>query len=326
MDNFSSDRTLSSAVDEAPLESVTFAGLSEGPNLLVLGAVHGNETCGPNAIRRAIEDCRSGALRILRGTVTFVPVANPKAYSRGTREGDRNLNRDLHDKPVPRDYEDRIGNRLCAMLRAHDALLDIHSFRGEGAPFVFFGPENNSGALEPFRFAATEGAFAASLGTSTVIYGWLKNYARLIAARARLGLPPQSPTEGHGTTEYMRFCGGYGATIECGAHDDPASAEVGYTAIRNALAEVGLTDAERPVPSARSVIHIVDVIICEQVGDHLEGNWKTGDAVSAGQVIARRADGETVTAPQDGFLIFPHANAVQGEGICYFGVSSDRRL
>jgi predicted deacylase len=310
--------------DDSPLESTTFAGLQPGPRLLVLGAVHGNETCGPNAIRRAIEDCRAGRLRIRRGSVTFVPVANPKAYRQRTREGDRNLNRDLHDKPVPRDHEDRIGNRLCALLRTHDVLLDIHSFSGEGEPFVFFGPENNSGPVEPFRSAAAEADFAARLGVSTIIYGWLENYAHLIAARDRLALPPLSAMEGYGTTEYMRFSGGYGATIECGSHDDPASAEIASRAIVNAFATLSLIDAERPHPQVKSVIHMNEVVICEAEGDRLEGDWKTGDAVAAGSPIARRANGEIVTARTSGFIIFPNRKAKAGEGICHFGVASDR--
>lgn len=309
---------------DAPLESTTFAGLQPGPRFLILGAVHGNETCGPNAIRRAIEDCRAGKLAIRRGSVTFVPVANPKAYRQHTREGDRNLNRDLHDKPVPRDHEDRVGNRLCALLRAHDVLLDIHSFSGEGEPFVFFGPEDNSGPLEPFRSAAAEADFAARLGVSTIIYGWLEDYAQLIAARDRLGLPPLSAMEGYGTTEYMRFSGGYGATIECGSHDDPQSAEVAYRAIANALATLSLIDAERSASPVKSVIHMNEVIICEAEGDKLEGDWKTGDAVAAGSAIARRANGEIVTAPTSGFIIFPSRKAKVGEGICHFGVASDR--
>ena len=65
-------------LDDGPLESVRFTGLKPGPKLIVLGAVHGNEPCGPLAIRRAIEECRAGRLKIRRGELTFVPVANPK--------------------------------------------------------------------------------------------------------------------------------------------------------------------------------------------------------------------------------------------------------
>ncbi|WP_210207940.1 succinylglutamate desuccinylase/aspartoacylase family protein [Bosea caraganae] len=311
--------------DEAPLESVRFHGLKSGPKLLVLGAVHGNETCGPNAIARIIEDCRAGRLLIRHGEVTFVPVANAKAYRQNTREGDRNLNRDMYERPQPVDNEDRIGRRLCALLREHDMLLDVHSFRGEGEPFVFFGPENNAGELEPFRHEAAELALAACLGVPVAIHGWLDNYMQIIAARKRLNLPPLAVTEGYGTTEYMRFAGGYAVTLECGQHDDPASVEVGYVAIRNTLALLGLIDAPPPPSALTTIIHMVEVVICEAEGDKVEGGWKTGDAVPAGAVMARRADGSAVTAPVDGFIIFPSATAKPGEPICHFGVASKRK-
>ncbi len=319
-------KTMSLTLDDGPLESVRFHGLTAGPRLIVLGAVHGNEVCGPKAIARAIADCREGRLTILRGEVTFVPVANPKAYRQKTREGDRNLNRDMREKPQPGDYEDRIGNRLCALLRSHDMLLDIHSFTREGPPFVFFGPEDNTGTLEPFRHARAETAFAACLGTGLLIHGWLDIYARLIAARQRLGLPPLSLTEGFGTTEYMRFAGGYGVTLECGRHDDPNSVEVGYGAIHNALAHLGMSDALPPPPPRPAIIDMNELVLCERAGDRLEGSWNTGDAVAAGQLIARREDGSPILAERDSMMIFPNLTPKPGESLCYLGVTSTRGL
>lgn len=309
-----------------PLETVRFTGLDRGPKLIVMGAVHGNEPCGPQAILRAIEDCRAGRLAIRRGEVTFLPVANMKAYRQGTREGDRNLNRDLREKTIPEDYEDRIGNRICSLLRAHDVLLDIHSFRGEGEPFIFAGPLDNTGPVEPFRHAEAEGAFAARLGTSIVIHGWLDVYGRFLKERERLGHSNKAISEGVGTTEYMRFSGGYAVTLECGSHEDPQAAEIGYAAIVNALAHLGMIDAPLPEVAARTIVQVTDVFVCEAEGDRLEGVWKTGDAVAVGQVIARRANGDALIAPKDGYIIFPNPTAKPGDGLCYFGVASERTL
>ncbi|MCB8820542.1 L,D-transpeptidase family protein [Microvirga rosea] len=307
-----------------PLEAIRFVGLQPGPKLIIMGAVHGNEPCGPQAIMRAISDCRSGRLKIRRGEVTFVPIANLKAYRQRTREGDRNLNRDLRDKPVPENYEDRVGNRICAFLRQHDVLLDIHSFRGEGESFVFAGPLDNSGAIEPFRYAKPEGEFAVRLGTQTVIHGWLGVYDQFLKKRANLGLTNPSSAEGVGSTEYMRFAGGYGVTLECGSHDDPASVEVGYSAILNALSHLQIIDAPPPQVSAQNAIQIIDVLLCEAEGDCLAGQWKTGDAVHAGEALVSRANGDTVVAPGPGFIIFPNENPKLGDGLCYFGVASER--
>jgi len=306
------------------LESVRFDGLRPGPRLIVLGAVHGNEPCGPAAIGRAMSEIRAGRLAIRRGAVTFVPVANPKAYRQRTREGDRNLNRDLRERTFPEDHEDRVGNRLCALLREHDMLLDIHSMTGPGEPFVFAGPEDNRGAIEPFARAAAEWDVAVRLGTSVVIDGWLDGYGRFLAERERHGFPAQAVSEPVGTTEYMRFAGGYGVTIECGSHDDPAAIEVGYEAILRALAHLGLVDAPAPGVSARTAIRIVDSLLCATEGDRLEGSRVTGDPVAAGEIIARRANGEAIRAPQAGFVIFPDAGAVPGKQLCYLGVASDR--
>ncbi|MEX3928664.1 succinylglutamate desuccinylase/aspartoacylase family protein [Paraburkholderia sp. BR10936] len=135
--------------------------------------------------------------------MTFVPVANPKAFRQRTRGGQRNLNRDLREKSAPMDYEDHIGNHLSSLMREHDILLDLHSFRSKGEPFIFLGPQNNDGMLEPFHHAEAEGSFAAVLGPSIVIHGWLEIYARFLEVRARHGYPRGPVSEGRGTTEYM---------------------------------------------------------------------------------------------------------------------------
>ncbi|MFA5539958.1 MAG: succinylglutamate desuccinylase/aspartoacylase family protein [Gemmobacter sp.] len=308
------------------LESLRFDGLAPGPRLLILGAVHGNETCGPQAIHAAVAAIRSGETLIERGSVTFVPVANPLAFNRNSREGDRNLNRDLHEKPLPRDFEDRIGNRLIPLIRAHDALLDIHSFKGEGPPFAFFGPEDNAGPLEPFAHAGAEAAFAACLGVGVLIHGWLGIHAQLIAARTRLGLPPLSPTEGFGTTEFMRFAGGYGATLECGRHDDPAAVGVASRAIRAVLAHMGIAPGPAPAAPAKRVIELTRPVICEAAGDRLDGDWRNADPVPPGAVVARRADGAPVAVAEGGFIVFPNPAAAPGEAICHLGRESPRRI
>ncbi|HEY6354348.1 MAG TPA: succinylglutamate desuccinylase/aspartoacylase family protein, partial [Burkholderiaceae bacterium] len=114
--------------------------VSPGPRLIVLGAVHGNETCGTRAIERVLREVDAGSLRLTRGSVTFVPVTNPLAYRRGQRTGERNLNRNLRPGADPLDNEDRIANVLCPMLAEHDALLDLHSFHSPGEPFAMIGP------------------------------------------------------------------------------------------------------------------------------------------------------------------------------------------
>ncbi len=311
-------------IGDIALETIRFATGRPGPRLLVVGAVHGNETCGPQAIGRALAEIRSAGIALKRGEVTFLPVANPQAFRQNTREGERNLNRDLRERPIPSDNEDRLGNLLCPILRAHDVLLDLHSFTGPGRPFVFAGPLDNEGPMEPFAHAEAEWAVAIRLGAELAIHGWLDGYDRYLAERARLGFPPLSPMEGIGTTEYMRFCGGYGVTLECGTHGDPFGADVGFAGILATLAHLRITDAPAPPVTVAQAIRITDALVCEHDGDRIEGDWLTGDAVPAGAAIARRADGTLVTMPEDGCLVFPNRNPRPGQPLCYLAVPSER--
>ena len=165
------------------LRAHRFAGLAPGPRLIVTGAVHGNETAGTRGIERVLGEIEAGAIEIVRGSVTFVPVCNPLAYAHGRRMGDRNLNRRLQPTATPQDNEDRIANVLCRWLAAHDVLLDLHSFRSPGQPFVMRGPADNRGELEPFAHAEAEARLAAHAGPNRVVDGWMDAYAAGVARR-----------------------------------------------------------------------------------------------------------------------------------------------
>ena len=310
------------------LRSHTFHGLAPGPRLLVLGAVHGNETCGALAIGQLLQDIDSGAVPIERGSVTLVPVTNPLAWQLGQRMGERNLNRNLASSAVPQDFEDRIANVLCPLLDAHDVLLDLHSFHTGGSPFVMVGPQDNRGALEPFSHAASEFQLALHTGPHRIVEGWLDTYSRGVQRRA--ARPTDAGTArslalvtntnyGVGTTEYMRSRGGYGVTLECGQHEDPQGQQVARHAILQTLALLGISPLPlKPEPVVREILRLVDVVDREHADDAFAQEWRSFDAVRAGQVVGHRHSGELVAAPQDGFIVFPNPRAMAGQEWFYF--------
>ena len=321
-------QTPATAQRPAHLRSHTFHGLAPGPRLLVLGAVHGNETCGSLAIGQLLQDIDSGAVPIERGSVAFVPVTNPLAWQLGQRMGERNLNRNLTPTAIPQDFEDRVANVLCPLLDAHDVLLDLHSFHTGGSPFVMVGPQDNRGALEPFSHASNELQLALHTGPHRIVEGWLDTYARGVQRRA--ARPTEAGTArslalvtntnyGVGTTEYMRSRGGYGVTLECGQHDDPHAVPVARHAILQSLALLGISPLQlKPEPQAREILRLVDVVDREHADDAFAQDWRSFDAVHAGQVVGRRHSGELVTAPQDGFIVFPNPRAIAGQEWFYF--------
>ena len=315
----------------APFKSIHYAASRPGPRLVVLGAVHGNETCGTRAIERLVGEIDAGAPALVAGRLTLVPVTNPLAYAMQRRAGDRNLNRRLAPAEAPREFEDHVANWLCPLLAEHEVLLDLHSFSAPGTPFVFIGPTDNIGPLEPFAQAPREEALALRLGVGRAVDGWLDTYARGVARRREIAdrFPGATldldPRYGIGTTEYMRSVGGAAVTLECGRHDDPLAPEVAHRAIVATLAHLRMIEAPDPAPAASlECLHLCEVVDKLDAGDALVRDWKSFDAVGAGQTIGVRDDGAKVAAPFDGFIVFPNAKGEAGKEWFYLARPTDR--
>ncbi|MEO8526117.1 MAG: succinylglutamate desuccinylase/aspartoacylase family protein [Caldimonas sp.] len=314
-----------------PFKSVSYAAVPPGPRLIVLGAVHGNETCGTRAIERVIGEIDAGTLRLSAGQVTLVPVTNPLAYANHRRAGDRNLNRKLAPTDAPHEFEDHVANWLCPLLAAHEVLLDLHSFTAPGTPFVFMGPADNSGSLEPFGQAAREEGLAVRLGVGRAVDGWLETYAAGVARRREMAASfPEAtldldPRYGIGTTEFMRSTGGCAVTLECGQHDDVEAPAIAYRAILNTLAHLGLVDApDPPPPPSVECLSLCEVIDKLHPGDSFVQTWRSFDAVAQGQAIGTRHDGSAIVAPFSGYVVFPNPGAEAGHEWFYLARPSAR--
>ncbi|MEX8495722.1 MAG: succinylglutamate desuccinylase, partial [Sphaerotilus sp.] len=140
------------------------------------------------------------------------------------------------------------------------------------------------------------------------------------------------PQFGVGTTEYMRACGGYGVTLECGQHGDPQAPEVARLAVLRTLhlldmLEVPDGEIEALVPpESHTLMCLFDVIDCEHVGDHFSREWSSFDPVRAGDVIGHRDGGRPVVAEVDGWIVFPNPRAQVGQEWFYLARASDRTL
>ncbi|GAA0549898.1 putative deacylase [Rhizomicrobium palustre] len=298
------------------LRVLTYRSGRPGPKLLITGAVHGDEIAGPKAIREIESLFAEGKLSLTRGQLTFVPVVNAKAYAQGTRMGDRNFNRDLRFKTVFAEYEDHIANALFPILAEHDVLLDLHSFADPGKAFVFVGPEDNNGNLEPFSHAAAERAFAKSLGVDTVLMGWLSAYEKAVIAVKKLAAkkgeaePLVNPMIGVGTTELMRRLGGYAVTLECGQHQDPHNVEVAKRAIMGALNHLKLVEpVEDFAPVSPATYRLTEAIIRHSPADRFVKLWKHFDPIKQGEPVAILEGEGEVKAPYDGVIVFPYTDA-----------------
>lgn len=304
-----------------------------GPRLIVLGGVHGDEPCGTEALTRLWNRIEDHQVGLSTGVLTLVPQANPLACERGTREGERNLNRSFvplpeADRTTP---EDDFTAELAELIAGHDVLLDLHSASTPTDPFAMIGlavtedlDEVVAGAPpggEPFPGADLELEVAAALGVPVVVEGWFDVYDAALPE----GADPAARRMAIGTNEYARTRGVAALTVECGQHEVSAAAAVAFEITRRTLARLGLIDglldpaAPARVLRTRSVVHRTDD------GDAFVRPWRSLEPVSQGEVIGVRADGDPVVAVEDGAVMFPDDDADVGEEWFYLAVHSDRR-
>ncbi len=290
------------------IQQITFHSGQEGPHLVVFGAVHGNETCGTAAIRRLVPELEAGRLSLERGTLTLVPVCNPRAYAAGVRFVERNLNRHFYPKFTIVAYEDTLDAALSGILDKADVFLDLHSYQSEGDAFCFLGTGSQA-----------EITYARALGVSTYIYGWAEAFGS--------GASEEQKRAALGTTDYARNkpAPALAVTLECGHHTDPFAPQRGYEGILRALQHCGMMESGLPPVDAdrQQCVRMERVFYKEKEG-RLARPWRHAEPVAAGDVLACYDDGTALIAEKNGVIVLPKTETdhTLGAEWFYFGVTT----
>lgn len=280
------------------IDSFVFKGDTQGPTLLVMGGIHGNEKCGPIALSRLVDELNTGARKIKAGTFVTAPICNPEAYRRHTRQCDANLNRIIRHHAEPVLYEHALANQVIALIDNADIVLDLHSYASGTRPFLFLDNDTQD-----------HRAFAMSLNIPYWITGWAEVYAEL----------GNSDVNDGDTMFYSASQGKTALLVECGAHEDPVSADVAYHSVLRALVHFGMIDDEEAIsPATPQINHMYAIYLKEKPG-HFTRDWQHLDKVSKGDILATYDDGSTVQAPADSVVILPKKSAEPGGEWFYLG-------
>ncbi len=278
------------------IEKYEFDSETGGINLLILAAVHGNETAGTNALKRLIREINEDKIILKSGKLTVVPICNPEAYKRDVRQIDENLNRVMTEHAEPKTYEQRLANEICPLIKDCAVMLDLHSTHCEGdVPFAFcdYPDENNKRLID-------------GLAVDYVLEGWPDIY------------DGQGEIEDYSTERCAHTYGKSGTTVECGYHKSAAAVDLAYSAIISTLAQFGMIAADLPEKRKKTHILMQNYVVKKRAGE-LCRDYKHLDTVAKGEEIARYDDGEVLTAPADGYILLPNLNAEIGAEWYYFG-------
>lgn len=273
-----------------------FEAPEEGIKLLILAAVHGNETAGTKACNRLMAELNSGMVTLKKGFLTIVPVCNPEAYRKDVRCVEENLNRVMTFHENPQTYEQRLANEICPLIKRNRVTLDLHSTHCPGdVPFAFCD--------YPDKYNQT---LINALDVEYVLEGWPEIYGK------------QQQITDYSTEHCAHAYGKTATTLECGYHKAPEAAELAYRAIAGTLAAFGMIDGELPLSRRKQRIRMDSFVIKEREGKLCRA-YKHLDKISKGERLAVYDDGEALYAPDDGYILLPNLEADLGTEWYYLG-------
>jgi len=278
-------------------------GREDGPRLVILGGIHGNESAGVLAARAVLAELRR--LRPPAAGRVAALAGNLAALQADERYLDRDLNRMWGPGPAP-DGEGEDGCReaverreLLAALRQEVVgapgevfFLDLHTSSAAGLPFACIGDTLRN-----------------------------RRFARAFPVPVILGLEEQ--VDG-ALLEYLNNAGLVTLGFEGGQHRAAAARENHEAAIWLALAAAGVLEPPWPEPvrAARRLLdqrrgerpRVLEVrhhhAVTPGDGFQMTAGFHNFDRVRAGQLLARDRGAE-IRAPEDGRVLLP---LYQGRG------------
>ncbi|MBM3263744.1 MAG: succinylglutamate desuccinylase/aspartoacylase family protein [candidate division Zixibacteria bacterium] len=204
------------------LQTTTLSG-TDGPHLLILGGVHGDEFESMAAIRRLRDRVDPDALQ---GRLTLIPVVNEAAYRRGQRTSEDGLDlaRTCPGNPTG-SITERIACAVSQKIEEANYLIDLHSggIAMHCYPLAGYMLHPDTAVLEAQRRMARVFNLPIVWGTSSHLDGRTLSVAR----DARI---PAIYTEWMG-----------------GGQCDPQGVTRYMEGCLNVMAELGMIDRPRPV-------------------------------------------------------------------------------
>ncbi len=266
------------------LTKYVYNSSTPGPRLLLLGAIHGNETAGSKEILKLREALENKEINLMAGSLILMPICNPLAYEKNVRFVEKNLNRIIKHHETPSCPEEEFASAVAEEILQNDYILDLHSTHNAGEPAFAFLDYPGEGTQKLVKAAEVD----------YVICNWPEIYKN-------------APITDYCTEYFAHISGKSAITLECGYHYDIASQVVAQKSIYNVLSLLGMID--KPYQERKkSYLNLQEVVIKKRAGKLMK-NYKHLDKISAGEIIACYEDGEKILAKNDGYILIPNHEA-----------------
>src|SRR5690242_9952913 len=282
-------------LNEVAVPAFDLTGAHDGPHLSLIGGVHG---CEYSSIAAVVEVMRGLEPADLAGRITAVPVVSMESFTQRSpfvvpADG-KNLNRSFPGDPDG-SYTDRLAHDIHTRLIAPaDAFIDLH-----GGDLVE--------ALEPFALFADPGSrdLALAFGLPYVV-DYTESDALQGMSVASKGVIAEA--------------GGAGRL-------EPAATKLLADGTRNALKLLGMLPGE-PEPPRSQIVRRFEWLYSIHAGFWV-AHAATGEHVARGAVLGEIRDLygdtlETITAPDDGVILFLTTSAAVADEGLLLGLGCER--
>jgi predicted deacylase len=277
----------------------TFESAAPGPHVMVNALMHGNELCGAHALVALLE--RGVRPRRGRLTLSFANVEAYLGYDERDPIASRFIDEDLNRvwaparlESPPRSREVERARALRPVIDQVDYLLDLHSMTLPGPPLMLCGETEKGRSLAraigfPTHVVADAGHAA---GTRLRDYG---PFADPKSAKTAL-------------------------LIECGQHNDAASAEVALEMTMRFLDHFELVDGEHtapypaaPPPGGQRLIEVSEAVTVESDDFTFAREFENLEVVAAAGTTIAEDGGKSVRTPYDDcVLVMPSQHLKPG--------------
>ena len=269
--------TITKFKTEAAHEVFQCQGDKKGSNLLVFGAIHGDEVCGTRALQQIIQDIEKGDLVITTGRFTCVPICNIEGHRQNKRLIDKNLNRIFFKTENDPTLEAQYANALLPLMDDQDYFVDLHSTSGASPVFAFDDYETPETAF-----------LIDQVVCPYVLYGWNDIYN-------------DDGVDGITTNDAAAQKNVPSILIECGQHQDPVAISVAKQNILNVMVGLGMISKKHSYSQEKKPIKIrmTDVFFKHDADGVFTQEWAGFDFIKKSTVITRKADGSALHVAQD---------------------------
>jgi succinylglutamate desuccinylase len=277
-----------------------FVGDPDGPSLIAVGSIHGNETSGRIALERVAEFLRTSNVRI-NGRI-YLFTGNVRASEESVRFIDADLNRRWTREHILTNTPPRTPSYIISEDREqHELLRLFHDVLGSAADEVY--------ALDLHSTSATGLPFATVGDT-------MRNRRFVMQMPVNIVLGIEEQLEGT-MLEFLNNEGAVTLGFEAGQHDAASSVGNHEALVLVALVHSGIIQKEdlarydeymERLARATQQPRIIEVRHREAITTSddfkMEPGFRNFDPVTKGQKLATNRNGD-ITSPESGMIMMP---------------------